>query len=188
MTRKKNGFWTFVFSLLPGAGEMYMGFMKQGITLMGAFFLLIFLASWLNMGPLLFVLPVLWCYSFFHVHNLRGLSDEEFYAIEDDYLFHLDRVMPKNMNMDKKSKNLLALILIVIGAAMLWKNLNALIRWILPSYLRDWYWTMADMLPQIIVAGLLIAGGIWLIRGKKKELDGQMEDEASEKQKEGEQP
>ena len=35
MTRKKNGFWTFVCSLVPGAGEMYMGFFKQGLSLMG---------------------------------------------------------------------------------------------------------------------------------------------------------
>jgi hypothetical protein len=27
--RKGNGVWRFCFSLLPGAGEMYMGFMKQ---------------------------------------------------------------------------------------------------------------------------------------------------------------
>ena len=38
MTKKKSGFWTFVFSLLPGAAEMYMGFMKMGISLMGLFF------------------------------------------------------------------------------------------------------------------------------------------------------
>ena len=32
MTRKKNGFLTLCFSLVPGAGEMYMGFMKQGVS------------------------------------------------------------------------------------------------------------------------------------------------------------
>lgn len=29
MTRKKHGFWLFIFSLLPGAGEMYMGFLNR---------------------------------------------------------------------------------------------------------------------------------------------------------------
>ena len=38
MTKKKSGFWTFIFSLLPGAAEMYMGFMKMGVSLMGLFF------------------------------------------------------------------------------------------------------------------------------------------------------
>lgn len=173
MTRKKNRFLTFIFSLVPGAGEMYMGFMKQGVTLMGAFFLLIFLASWLNIGPLLFALPVLWCYGFFHVHNLKSLPDEEFYAIEDDYLFHLDRVLPKNINMDKKSKNILAVILIAVGIVILLNNLGDMIGWLLPSYLMDWYWSAINRLPQLVIAVVLIVGGIWLIRGKKKELDAQ---------------
>lgn len=177
MTRKKNRFLTFIFSLVPGAGEMYMGFMKQGVTLMGAFFLLLFLASWLNIGPLLFALPILWCYGFFHVHNLKSLPDEEFYAIEDDYLFHLDLILPKSINMDKKSKNILAGILIVVGAVVLLNNLRDMIGWLLPSYLMNWYWSVMNRLPQLVIAVVLILGGIWLIRGKKKELDAQENEE-----------
>ncbi len=171
MTRKKNGFWTFIFSFLPGAAEMYMGFLKQGITLMGAFFLLIFLSTWLNLGPLLFVLPVLWCYGFFHAHSLRSMSDEEFYAVEDDYLFHLDSILPKGKNMDKKARNLVATICIVIGVVILWNNLGSFLRWLLPTEALSCYWQFMDRVPQLVVAGLLIAGGVWLIRGKKKELD-----------------
>lgn len=29
MQKQKRGFWLFIFSLIPGAGEMYMGFKKQ---------------------------------------------------------------------------------------------------------------------------------------------------------------
>ena len=35
--QKKNKFFTFMFSFIPGAAEMYMGFMKQGISLMTLF-------------------------------------------------------------------------------------------------------------------------------------------------------
>lgn len=170
MTRKKSGFLSFVFSFLPGAGEMYMGFMKQGITLMGAFFLLIFAASWLHMGPLLYVLPVLWCYGFFHVHNLRSMPDEEFYAIEDDYLFHLDRIVGSR-ELNQKARVILALILIVVGASILWNNLGYVIRWCLPTYMMKWYWNIANMVPQLVVAVLLLLAGYWLIRGKKRQLD-----------------
>ena len=97
MTKKKSGFLAFCFSLLPGAGEMYMGFMKQGVSIMALFWLLIFLSAFLNIGPVLFILPILWCYSFFNVHNIRGMSDEEFYALEDDYLFHMERVLPRGL-------------------------------------------------------------------------------------------
>lgn len=89
MTKKRNGFLRFCCSLLPGAGEMYMGFMKMGLSLMSMFFGIIVAASIFELGPLAVLAVIAWFYSFFHVHNLAGLSDEEFYAVEDDYLFHL---------------------------------------------------------------------------------------------------
>ena len=30
MQKQKRGFWLFIFSLIPGAGEMYMGLQKTG--------------------------------------------------------------------------------------------------------------------------------------------------------------
>ena len=91
MTRKKkSGFLTFCFSFLPGAGEMYLGFMKMGASLMGMFFALIGVAYALNLPVLFFGIIVEWFYSFFHVHNLAGLTDEEFLSIEDGFLFRLD--------------------------------------------------------------------------------------------------
>ena len=35
--KKKNGFVTFVLSFIPGAAEMYMGLMKNGISIMATF-------------------------------------------------------------------------------------------------------------------------------------------------------
>ena len=53
MIRKKSKGWTFIFSLLPGAGEMYMGFMKQGLSLMTIFATLCAVGIWLDIKPLL---------------------------------------------------------------------------------------------------------------------------------------
>ena len=167
MTKKKSGFLTFCFSLMPGAGEMYMGFMKQGVSIMAFFWLLIFLAAFFNMGPVLFILPILWCYSFFNVHNIRGLSDEEFYTLEDDYLFHFERVLPAE-RWNKKQSNLLAWARIVIGAVILWGNVTDYMRWLFPSEI---YWSVVDAVPQVTIALILILGGVNLIRGKKKELE-----------------
>ena len=55
MTKKKNRCWTFCFSFIPGAGEMYMGFMKMGISLMSLFVLVLFLAFSFNMPALLLI-------------------------------------------------------------------------------------------------------------------------------------
>lgn len=176
MTKKKSGFLTFLLSLIPGAGEMYMGFMKQGLSIMAVFWGLIFIAAYLHIGPVLFVLPILWCYSFFNVHNLRGMSDEEFYAVEDDYMFHLEKVVPLE-KWSKKQNNILAGILILVGAMVLWNNLTSYMYDYLPSWI---YWRFIEDIPQIIIAVILIAAGAVLIKGKKKALDSEQAQENEE--------
>ena len=60
MQKQKRGFWLFIFSLIPGAGEMYMGFKKQGISIMLLFWGAIALASITGLGWLAMFLPVIW--------------------------------------------------------------------------------------------------------------------------------
>ncbi len=167
MTKKKSGFLTFCFSLVPGAGEMYMGFMKQGLSIMALFWGIIFIASYMNIGPVLLILPILWCYSFFNVHNLRGMSEEEFYSVEDDFLFHIDRMIEMK-KWSKKQNNILAGILIVIGGTVLWNNFMDYLQWLIPGWL---YWSIMEDIPQIIIALILIGIGVTMIRGKKAALD-----------------
>ena len=167
MTKKKSGFLTFCFSLIPGAGEMYMGFMKQGLSIMAAFWLMIFLAAFLNLGPVLFVLPILWCYSFFNVHNIRGMSDEEFYALEDDYAFHVGKLLPLD-KMGHRQNTILATVLIILGIMVLWNNMVDYLEWLIP---RPLYWAVTQGIPQVLVGLGLIGAGLYLIRGKKRELD-----------------
>ena len=65
MQKQKKGFLLFISSLIPGAGEMYMGFFKQGISIMTLFWAIIAIAGGLNISSLVIFLPVLWFYSFF---------------------------------------------------------------------------------------------------------------------------
>lgn len=167
MTKKKSGFLTFCFSLIPGAGEMYMGFMKQGLSIMAVFWGAVFIAAYLNVGPILFVLPILWCYSFFHVHNLRGMPEEEFYAVEDDYLFHMEQIFSKS-RWSQKQNNILGGILLLVGVVILWNNFEDYMYELLPEWI---YWGVIRVVPQIAVAVVLVAAGIVLIRGKKEEMD-----------------
>lgn len=171
MTKQKKGFWTFVFSFIPGAGEMHMGFMKQGISIMTVFWVIIGLAAGLNMGALLFVLPLLWFYSFFNVHNLKSLTEEEFYSIEDDYAFHLDAFLSDKENFIKKYRNVVATALILIGLTILWNNSYRLLVEILPEYLVGIVYRIGNMIPQVVVGIAIIAIGISMVKGKKQELD-----------------
>ena len=81
MTRKKNKLLTFLWSLIPGAGEMYLGFFKMGTSLMALFLLLLSFSGFLNFYVLSLLAPVVWFYSFFHTNNLNSLPDEELYAL-----------------------------------------------------------------------------------------------------------
>ena len=43
----------FLFSLIPGAGQMYMGFMKQGLSIMTIFATLCAVGIWLDIAAFL---------------------------------------------------------------------------------------------------------------------------------------
>ena len=89
-TKKKSKFLTFCMSCMPGAGQMYMGFMKMGLSLMLLFSLTIIVATWMNIGAIAVFCVVEWFYSFFHANHLASLGDEEFENVKDEYLFGID--------------------------------------------------------------------------------------------------
>ena len=51
---------------------------------------------------------------------------------------------------------------------MLWHYLSRYLYWLLPDQI---YWSFVEVIPQITMAVLLIVAGIFLIRGKKRDLD-----------------
>ena len=57
MPRKKSKFLTFCFSFVPGFGEMYLGFFKMGISLIGIFTFFLLVSSVLNLG--VFFTPII---------------------------------------------------------------------------------------------------------------------------------
>ena len=60
---KKNGFLTFVFACIPGAGQMYYGYMKRGLSMITIFCLGVVVAA--IIAPMVIVCPIVWMYSFF---------------------------------------------------------------------------------------------------------------------------
>ena len=172
MTQKKNGFWRFLFSFLPGAGEMYMGFMKMGMSLMTMFFGIVAVATVLEIGPLMFIALIAWFYSFFHVHNLAGMPDEEFYAVEDEYLFHFSESEAQGRELVRTYRKVIAIMLIVLGVVMTWKGIVRMMYRYLPSGLIGIINDIGYRLPQIVVGIAIIVLGVYMIQGKKRQLDG----------------
>ena len=68
----KNGFLLFLTSCLSGCGQMYQGYMKRGLSLLLAFFLVIFVSTYFYLGTLALFLPVIWLYAFFDSYSLRS--------------------------------------------------------------------------------------------------------------------
>lgn len=161
--KRKSNFWTFVFSLLPGAGQMYLGFMKQGISIMLAFFLTIFLADFLRISFVLALLPVIWCYGFFDSINKIGLTEEELKGIEDKSIF--SGILSLNFFSSTGRYIWVGVILIVTGALLLLDRivLSELGRMnLINSHMAGEY------IRTFVIAVAIIAIGIRLISGKKE--------------------
>ena len=172
MTNKKSKFLTFFISLIPGAGEMYLGFYKTGASIMVLFFGGYGIFGYL-FRPFICFLPVLWFYSFFHTHNLNNMPDDEFYALEDDYLFQIQPSQLTSLAM--KYRKPLAFLLIFMGVGIIWNNINHILssiaRWFIwsdavTSFIRYW----GNALPQLAAAALIIWLGWRLIQNKKETL------------------
>ena len=195
----KNGFLTFCCAFIPGAGQMYQGYMKRGLSLILTACLIGMVSSLLD--PVMLLLVVVWMYSFFDTFNLRAqiLADT---APEDDYLIHFD---PRDRRLARAlldSHKLVGWLLIAFGALIAYQNLimnilgDLVYRWGHSSpVFRALYLVMAS-LPDVVVCVVLIVCGVWLVKGpkgKKQKKDSAPEEEfpayvaedAAPEQKEG---
>lgn len=162
--RRKSKFLAFLFSLLPGAGQMYLGFMKQGVTIMFAFFFTIFLTDFFRVSFIIAILPVLWCYSFFDTMNKASLPPEELNSLQDKSIF--EGIIPEGCKIFSGKHIWIGVILIFLGGFILIDNvllnelgrLNLINSYIIRGYLRT-----------CVMAGVIIGAGIKLIIGKKED-------------------
>lgn len=167
----KNGFLTFCCAFIPGAGQMYQGYMKRGLSLILTACLIGMVSSLLN--PVLLLLVVVWMYSFFDTFNLRAqiIADT---APEDDYLVHFD---PRDRRLARAlldSHKLVGWALIAFGALIAYENIimnllnDVLWRWGRDSVVFRAFYLVMDRLPDVVLCVALILCGVWLVRGPQK--------------------
>lgn len=170
--QKKNKFFNFMCSFLPGAAEMHMGFMKQGVSLMALFALTIVGCAY---GLEAFFIPALvlvWFYSFFHARNIAALPEEEFMALSDAFLWK-DAMQEKGFKISSPTiRKWAAGILIFLGVAMLWENFSSIVYNLIPDRYWNLIYPMVNRIPELVVAVVIIVIGFRLIAGKKEELHG----------------
>ena len=184
MRKPKSKFWSFVFALIPGCGQMYLGFMKRGLSLMIYFIIPISVGEIGNLGIVFLIAPVVWAYSFFDALNLRALDPDALAATPDNLLIPGDDVQ-FNLKSDKVYK-IGGLILILIGIYTLW----GMAFWSLYNTLYDHnvlvaeiVYNVSTLVPRVAVSALIIYFGIRLMRHKKREtaITEELIDEPNEK-------
>lgn len=171
MKKKKSKFWLFLFSLFPGAGHMYLGLMRMGLSFMLGFMVLIAVIAVTGL-EVLTVLPItLYIYSFFHANNIGSMDDAAFAALEDEYLLGFGDIDRDRFRLDRRNRNLAAAVLIILGICMLWNvgfgMFSDYVGWDNPV-IKAIYYTMRDDVPRIVIAIAIIWFGVMLLRGKKE--------------------
>ena len=167
MIMQKKGFLLFLCSLIPGAGELYMGFKKRGVSMMAIFWGIVALTCVSGLEWFALALPVVWAYSFFQVHNLKSLPEEVFYLQKDEYAFHFDYVLGHKREMLKKYRVVIA-VCILLGGSVLFHTFGDILYYLLPMHLADSFAMVSGMIKNAVVAVVFLGGGIYLAVNKEK--------------------
>ena len=168
--KKRNGFWTFCFSFVPGCAEMYWGYLQMGMSLLLPFMLLIMMAALLSMEEILFLDVIVYVYAFFHARNMAHMSEEEVSQTSDAPVHILEGIVqPMDIIRSKKASLAAGILLIVFGVYSLLKNLYRMIP--MSDFLNSIFSGILNFVPQAAAAVAVILLGLWLISGKKRELD-----------------
>jgi len=182
--KKRNSFFVFMLSLIPGAGHMYLGLIRQGLQLMsicfGTIAAAVTIAVITNDGfgaMLLFLLPMIFFYSIFDAlaknqipENADSLSNPD----EEDIML-LKWIMPKTKGFSTHVSKVLAWVLIVLGGYYMLTNvvfgsLRSAFPWEGYTRTNELINSIETSVSQGLVALLLIFVGIMLLRatGRKK--------------------
>lgn len=166
----KNGFFTFCFSFIPGAGAMYQCYMKRGLSTM-MLFALNCVATWL-ISVAGFFLPIIWFFSFFDTWSLRTQLKLGV-AGPDKFLFFGDN-SALNADFLKKPHKYIGIGFIIVGVYLILRetlvspfySLMYNLRYTNPQ-LAEAIDSFIGSIPVLLVSIVIIWLGIRLIRGKK---------------------
>ena len=157
---KKNAFLTFIFACIPGAGQMYYGYMKRGTSLLVYFCLFIMLGTIIS--PLVVGVAVVYMFSFFDTYDLirhmaAGEPKEDSLLVLGNYE-EIKKLLPQH-------NRLIGWGLVGIGVWALYD-----------TFISNWLYTLLCNLvgngyaydiitgiPNVVIAALLIFAGLKLL-------------------------
>ncbi|RHW43508.1 hypothetical protein D1B31_02290 [Neobacillus notoginsengisoli] len=154
--KKSRAIATFL-SIFPGAGHLYLGLQRRGIQLMAAFLFAIYILDVLRLGIFLFLIPIIWFYSFFDGLQKASRSGSE--SLEDvpviTYFVNHQRWV--------------GIGLVVLGFYYLFTNIFLpVFQPIIARFVTVDMYMLSNYLQTAIVCILLIGGGLKLLAGNKE--------------------
>ncbi len=165
-SNNKSSFWVFVSSLIPGAGEMYMGLMKMGVTTMTLFFGMFSIIEIFHVSEFAIFLPVVWFYSFFKVHGYKRMSEEEFAKVEDRAI--IKKGTWEELSTNKVAVKSLGVLMVLVGSKICLDQFLENVADYIDSNLfwNVFYFLQYDAM-RILLAIVIVIVGICLITGKR---------------------
>ena len=166
----KSGFLTFCFSFIPGAGQMYQGDMRRGISVLLALCASYWMSCLIDSFSVLIF--VVWMISFFDTFNLRSriLSGT---AEPDDYLFRMGEWAGLKALCARRQK-LVGWGLVLLGGYTLYDKfiLSQFYRYLVDNGLIDGIlgdvYAVLNRMPELLGCLILIGVGVWLVKGSAK--------------------
>lgn len=149
---KRSRSFATILSIFPGVGHLYLGLQKRGLQLMAAFLFSIYILDVLRLGIFLFIIPIIWFYSFFDGMQKASVDDHE--TLEDK------PIIAQFANYQKW----VGIGLIFLG--MYYIGIEIVIPIIAPYVHIDYMYQ--QYIQMAIVCILLIGGGIKLLLGSKR--------------------
>lgn len=151
---KKNRIIALVLSVFPGAGHLYLGLQQRGLQLMGGFLAAVYIMDQLRLTLFLFLLPILWCYSFFDMlQQLRRLEQN---TLKDEPF--VTKFVPY--------QRWIGMALLLFGFYFLVDRVAS--EWIAAQFpkLVEHYFRIKYMIPTIVFSFITILLGIKLLFGQ----------------------
>ena len=157
---KKNGFLTFIFACIPGAGQMYYGYMQRGLSI--AMMLMLCVMAATVVEPLLFLCLVIWMYSFFDTYDLirhmaAGEPKEDSLLVLGNYE-EIKKLVPQH-------NRLIGWGLVGFGVWALYETfVSTWLYTLLCNLVGDGYaYDIITGIPNVVIAALLIFAGLKLL-------------------------
>lgn len=153
---RKNRTLATIIAIFPGAAHLYLSMTKRGVQLMAIFLFSIYILDVLRLSLFLFLIPILWFFSFFDA--LQSITKYENGTL-------IDKPIIENWTAYQRP---IGMVLILLGSYYFLKDVVVQFMYqILPSA-GNYMYLITNFSQTLIVALLLIGGGVRLLMNRKQ--------------------